>query len=298
MNVHEVTLNAPAWERTVSAPVVRQATDISRTSPPQVPRRRSLTSGNLAGKELEDPRAAVLPPVVRLKLEPLPVALRSPPPARAKIKTATSTGSMDSGAITAKPVEGDMTAAFTAWLGRFASAVCAPCLHLFPGLGKAKNEPPKHKPHRWYRIHPLGDGRYFVRPDAGWRGRMPGLRRQAKQNPDEDDTEQIKSHHRVDTIRRMKSSPCMARFGMKEEPGFPQDTFRDMCCVCYEEQVQVITLPCRHGCLCADCCRRTLFSRPAHRGGRACPVCRRTITEVVWIYGDAAIPQYGFTIKS
>jgi len=101
-------------------------------------------------------------------------------------------------------------------------------------------------------------------------------------------------------LRRWRSLPkeVERRISVPSPEGFEVDPLQNMCRICYERPTQVVTLPCRHSLMCEECLRRCLFSRPAHRGGRACPLCRRSIREVVWIYGDASIPQYGFTIKT
>jgi hypothetical protein len=79
--------------------------------------------------------------------------------------------------------------------------------------------------------------------------------------------------------------------------GFELDAFKSVCKVCFEAPVEVVVLPCRHGVLCENCLRRIKLSRAARRGGYKCPVCRSNIREVLWIYGEAAIPQYGFTVR-
>jgi len=157
-------------------------------------------------------------------------------------------------------------------------------------------------PHRWYRIHPEGNERYFVRPDAGRRGRLYGFKGPQLLDDEAEGLLPVQSRAKAATSsrRRWRSLPPQleGRLGWTEPEGFDFDIFRNKCRICYERPTQVILLPCRHGALCEECLRRTIFSRPAHRGGRLCPLCRKRILEVVWIYGDAAIPQYGFTIKA
>lgn len=186
------------------------------------------------------------------------------------------------------------------WMCGFASSSSSP---VPPGR---KDEP---APRRWYRVHPLGDAQYFVRPDAGRRGRIPGL----PADLDADDRSLHMPTSEAPDIQLMKSrrkgphshlsgSQSVPAFlerklGLKDPPGFECDSFRNCCKICYDEQIEVVLLPCRHGIMCRHCLRRTLYSRPSHRGGRNCPLCRKRVREVIYIFGDAAIPQYGFTLK-
>jgi len=166
---------------------------------------------------------------------------------------------------------------------------------------------------RWYRVHPTGDGmQWFVRPDAGRRGRVPGVKcedewRDSVNHPHEASVEgdldiiRAKSKGAAATARRRyKSLPLEIerRISLPEPKGFEDDAFHNTCRICFERPCQVVTLPCRHFIMCQDCLRRHTFSRPVHRGGRDCPLCRRFIREMVYVYSDAAIPQYGFAIRT
>ncbi|CAG9785560.1 unnamed protein product [Diatraea saccharalis] len=51
-----------------------------------------------------------------------------------------------------------------------------------------------------------------------------------------------------------------------------------LCIICQERQKCVLTLPCRHVCLCAECCRRL------YRYQRTCPICRTFIYHSVTVY--------------
>lgn len=51
-----------------------------------------------------------------------------------------------------------------------------------------------------------------------------------------------------------------------------------LCVICQERQKCVLTLPCRHVCLCADCCRRLYGYQ------RTCPICRTFIYHSVTVY--------------
>merc|ERR1712228_439863 len=76
------------------------------------------------------------------------------------------------------------------------------------------------------------------------------------------------------------------------------DTFVNLCKMCYDAKSNIVILPCRHGGFCETCLRRCLFIRPAHRGGRVCPWCRKDITEVIKLYEEGAIKGYGYAIKA
>lgn len=51
-----------------------------------------------------------------------------------------------------------------------------------------------------------------------------------------------------------------------------------LCVICQERQKCVLTLPCRHVCLCTDCCRRLYGYQ------RTCPICRTFIYHAVTVY--------------
>lgn len=51
-----------------------------------------------------------------------------------------------------------------------------------------------------------------------------------------------------------------------------------MCVICQERQKCVLTLPCRHICLCTECCRRLYGYQ------RTCPICRTFIYHSVTVY--------------
>ncbi|CAE8708127.1 unnamed protein product, partial [Polarella glacialis] len=51
--------------------------------------------------------------------------------------------------------------------------ICGPDLAL-KGQVKAASASSAPPPRRWYRVHPITNTLYFVRPDAGLRGRIPG----------------------------------------------------------------------------------------------------------------------------
>jgi len=89
-------------------------------------------------------------------------------------------------------------------------------------------------------------------------------------------------------LQRSQSVPRILerRWGLDENES--QEEFKDdmQCRICFSECADVVLLPCRHGGMCYRCFRRSLFTRPIHRGGCTCPTCRRQISEVVRIGKD------------
>eukprot|EP00929_Paragymnodinium_shiwhaense_P112970 TRINITY_DN81230_c0_g1_i1.p1 TRINITY_DN81230_c0_g1~~TRINITY_DN81230_c0_g1_i1.p1 ORF type:complete len:464 (-),score=46.84 TRINITY_DN81230_c0_g1_i1:150-1541(-) len=159
----------------------------------------------------------------------------------------------------------------------------------------------KGAPLKWYRINPICDFVYSVRPDAGLRGGLPWERDvngDLEANDNGTDIRFVRVRDRF-RLRRARSVPhgLERRQGLPEPSGMQCDSFRNCCRICYDRPVEVVTLPCRHGGMCEDCLRGTLFSRPAHRGGRQCPFCRMWISEVLRVFRDASITQYAYAIK-
>mmetsp|Transcript_91513 Transcript_91513/g.273081 ORF Transcript_91513/g.273081 Transcript_91513/m.273081 type:complete len:270 (+) Transcript_91513:96-905(+) len=188
--------------------------------------------------------------------------------------------------------------------GRLAT-MCSPKAICSPrGARKGSHHEPQHPqspqqpPRRWYRVYPINDVTYFVRPDAGFRGRIPGLQetpqsparasRGRKQTP----TLPVGSH--VKQRRRSLPPEVERHLGLPESQGMVDNN----CRVCYDEPAEVVLLPCRHGGLCETCLQRAIHMRPRHRGGRQCPFCRRQIREVIRLYHDAVFPSYGYAIKA
>lgn len=178
---------------------------------------------------------------------------------------------------------------------------------------EATNTPP---PRRWYRVHPTANSTYFVRPDAGLRGRIPGYSKGPDAKPEEERlsprtgvvkrrgvTEEapeadlpVRSHRH---IQRQLSLPADVerRCGLSVEV---VDSFMDdVCKICYDNPSDVVALPCKHGGICGKCLRTHMFSKPRHKGGGTCPICRRSIVEVIQIYREAVFPRaYGYAIKA
>mmetsp|Transcript_48778 Transcript_48778/g.115931 ORF Transcript_48778/g.115931 Transcript_48778/m.115931 type:complete len:297 (+) Transcript_48778:159-1049(+) len=173
---------------------------------------------------------------------------------------------------------------------------------MLPCLGYAVPSAAERLQRKWYRVHPITDELYFVRPDYGMAGRVAGpdageVHGETGAGPD-DGTAPVRSAVKDNAFRAVKSMgvDSMRRVGLGD-PAM-DDSFVNMCKLCYDNKVEVVVLPCKHGGMCEACLRRSLYSRPLHRGGRACPLCRRPIKEVVRLYYGAAIPQYGYGITA
>mmetsp|Transcript_120987 Transcript_120987/g.301896 ORF Transcript_120987/g.301896 Transcript_120987/m.301896 type:complete len:275 (+) Transcript_120987:134-958(+) len=162
---------------------------------------------------------------------------------------------------------------------------------------------------RWYRVHQVDDLVFYVRRDEGPKVRIvsamsaPDERCFQHGEPDQLDTPEKDSRvpRRGNTGLgpRKRSVPCSVdRFVGIAQQGFDRDAFSNDCRVCFESPAEVVLLPCRHCGLCQDCYRATLFSKPAHRGGRSCPFCRCKIREAIQLHrkpGGGAV-QYGYSI--
>jgi hypothetical protein len=134
-------------------------------------------------------------------------------------------------------------------------------------------------PRRWYRIYQVTDISYYVRRDTGPTDKADML----------DGCQEF-----VELPRQMSAPSYWERYlGLAEAQGFQRDAFNNDCRVCFERPAEVVALPCRHGGMCEACFRRTIFSRPAHRGGRNCPFCRRRIREAVLLYRPGPVARLG-----
>lgn len=175
---------------------------------------------------------------------------------------------------------------------------------------KKKDEPEKEGMRRWYRVHPISDELYYVRPDAGLAGRTPGhpdaggLTRGSPKAQSELDLRAAAGDGEdpvMSNLKKCKNSRISVPDNLDRMLALPEpslnDTFTNWCKICYSKQADVVVLPCRHGSMCESCLRISLLSRPAHRGGRQCPFCRKKIEEVIKLYRDAAINMYGYAIN-
>eukprot|EP00746_Dinoflagellata_sp_MGD_P032627 gnl/MRDRNA2_/MRDRNA2_177752_c0_seq1.p1 gnl/MRDRNA2_/MRDRNA2_177752_c0~~gnl/MRDRNA2_/MRDRNA2_177752_c0_seq1.p1 ORF type:complete len:295 (+),score=33.44 gnl/MRDRNA2_/MRDRNA2_177752_c0_seq1:79-963(+) len=191
------------------------------------------------------------------------------------------------------------------WGAECVSGICGAA-----SASKSSDAQPVEAPPRLYRVHPGTDGRYFVRPDAGLRGRIPGMDANgsegmaeakkayfSKQESQLQTVKATKAFHRTRT--RSLPPEIERRLGFNE--GFNSfasiSCFDNLCTICFEAQSSAILLPCRHGDMCEPCLRRAIMSRPAHKGGRACPFCRMPIREVVKMYSEGYSHMYGYAIQ-
>lgn len=57
---------------------------------------------------------------------------------------------------------------------------------------------------------------------------------------------------------------------------------KNLCVVCQTENKTIVVMPCRHMCMCKNCCTQLFRIQRYHR--RTCPLCRHTITSTLEIY--------------
>lgn len=57
---------------------------------------------------------------------------------------------------------------------------------------------------------------------------------------------------------------------------------KNLCVVCQTENKNIVVMPCRHMCMCKNCCTQLFRIQRYHR--RTCPLCRHTITSTLEIY--------------
>eukprot|EP00931_Biecheleriopsis_adriatica_P066171 TRINITY_DN40578_c0_g1_i1.p1 TRINITY_DN40578_c0_g1~~TRINITY_DN40578_c0_g1_i1.p1 ORF type:complete len:291 (+),score=54.14 TRINITY_DN40578_c0_g1_i1:31-873(+) len=201
------------------------------------------------------------------------------------------------------------------WSSKLAQAVTQICgTKLAVAAEEVKDPTPSPPPRRWYRVHPITNTTYFVRPDAGLRGRIPGYTCVEEQASCE-----ARARQMTDPQLQLKggaiaeSLPVRSTRHVKRRPSLPPeverrcglgqesvDSLLDITCkICYDQSSDVVVLPCKHGGMCAQCLRRHMFMKPMHRGGGRCPHCRRPIQEVIQLYREAVLPHsYGYAIKA
>jgi len=194
--------------------------------------------------------------------------------------------------------------------------ICSLCCN--PSEKALEIEAPVQKPFKnWYRVHPVNETTFTVRADCPMgdsddpikgrvdRTRDAGLafleKRQIEKGgliPRPPIKEKVVKSQ--DLRKRTLSVPPSSerKLGMTESVGFDTDAFTNTCRICFDKPGDIVVLPCRHGGMCEDCLRRSLFSRPQHRGGRQCPYCRRMMTDIVRIgeHSDTKGP-YGYSIQ-
>lgn len=175
---------------------------------------------------------------------------------------------------------------------------------------------------RWYRVYPISDELYFVRPDPGLAGRTPGhpdagMLEQILEEPQNPGSDPVQSRlkRNKDRVYSPNSSPLlkaktppgnmhsrinsvpsgMDRMCGLDDPAF-NDTFVNLCKICCDKESELVFLPCRHGGMCEECLRRSAVSRALNGEGTKCPWCRKPIKEVIKIYDEGAIKMYGYAI--
>lgn len=57
---------------------------------------------------------------------------------------------------------------------------------------------------------------------------------------------------------------------------------KNLCVVCQTENKSIVVMPCRHMCMCKNCCTELFRIHRYHR--RTCPLCRHAITSTIEIY--------------
>mmetsp|Transcript_58178 Transcript_58178/g.101881 ORF Transcript_58178/g.101881 Transcript_58178/m.101881 type:complete len:400 (-) Transcript_58178:77-1276(-) len=234
--------------------------------------------------DLPDPRQPIDPELCKLRFEPLsalPPELHLPPSSTSLLKK-------NAPLATSSPE-------------------CCPLLPCFEGMVRSvrgadhskivKDVVEKLECFRWYKIYPISEYQWLLRPELGPIDRIP----RALQIPGiaQVSDRMLNSESTMNSgVRRRWSVPDFVerKIDLEDPPGFECDAFRNCCRICYEQVADVLAFPCGHGGLCEDCLRYTIMSRPAHRGGRACPFCRRKIEQVARLYRHASI-QYAYCIK-
>lgn len=83
----------------------------------------------------------------------------------------------------------------------------------------------------------------------------------------------------VREITRMSGGQEIRSGDIDQSPPVDDENASDaLCVICQERQKCVLTLPCRHVCLCTDCCMRLYGYQ------RTCPICRTFIYHSVTVY--------------
>jgi hypothetical protein len=281
---------------------LRTNTSPSRGSPPHqrsVRRQRSDEGQH----ELNDPRRAVQ----EFSRQVSPEELRAPLPKPNRCHAATTSHlpcspvhqfQRDPASPSTLARTSGCVSLFQRWKRGLANAIRRICFGDVEPATKDLTPPPR----RWYRVHPITNTLFFVRPDAGLRGRIPGFSAH-NENELEEQSQKINDKRSsaiyanpqkhpeqlpVRSTRHIKRSPSLPA-EVERRCGLELDCLTDLqdctCKICYGQP--------------SDCLRRHMLSKPAHRGGRSCPLCRRPIREVIQIYNEAVFPQtYGYAIKA
>eukprot|EP00403_Amphidinium_massartii_P021428 CAMPEP_0178388678 /NCGR_PEP_ID=MMETSP0689_2-20121128/9719_1 /TAXON_ID=160604 /ORGANISM="Amphidinium massartii, Strain CS-259" /LENGTH=300 /DNA_ID=CAMNT_0020009093 /DNA_START=61 /DNA_END=964 /DNA_ORIENTATION=+ len=115
---------------------------------------------------------------------------------------------------------------------------------MLPCLGYAVPSAAERLQRKWYRVHPITDELYFVRPDYGMAGRVAGpdageVHGETGAGPD-DGTAPVRSAVKDNAFRAVKSMgvDSMRRVGLGD-PAM-DDSFVNMCKLCYDNKVEVV----------------------------------------------------------
>lgn len=255
---------------------------------------------NAKRRAFQDPRRPVQEPRKSSLANIKPEVLKSPLPQRRQYQEASGSTQQNKLQLTcAKTLElSELVVRLIIRL--WSDATARLCTASRPGAATQERRDTESAPRRWYRVYPISDTTYFVRADAGMGGRIPG------HGFSQDGAYRFalspEYPGKVACYRYSPQPPrrhCSLPATIERRVGLPSDGldhFRGVCQICCDQQNEVIVLPCRHGGMCEKCLRRAVYSKPLHRGGLTCPLCRRAIWEVIRIHDEAVRPQYGYSI--
>jgi len=265
-------------------------------------------------KLLKDTRRAVKPVFKdETSLKPLSPKMRSPPCSNLKMRSPPSSReNIEFGhgmGQTSAPPSSSSTQTSVDRVKRISSCGCLVGIFslLRPGCVEevSNTQPQQEAPRRWYRVHQISEGVFFVRPDPGMAGRTvghpdagPSTDMLTDEKPKSDNAGTLPVASRLSALRQNSVPKHMCRMMGLGESDF-NDTFVNLCNLCCDRPANVVLLPCKHGGMCEKCLRKTLFMKPQHKGGHSCPMCRKQIKEVIKMYeGDSAIKQYGYAVSA
>lgn len=178
---------------------------------------------------------------------------------------------------------------------RLSSAAAAICTK----TSEKNTNAAKPQPRRWYKVNRVNDTVYNVRADDP-----------SREAATEAGTASSHVAFREGTARSAcvgATSPSAAgkRYlqrratadGTAINEDDEDDILEQTCTICYMQKMEVIILPCKHGGMCEGCLRSSIFAKPAQKGGRCCPLCRRKVQEVIRIDKDSLCGSWGYAIK-
>ncbi|XP_072293427.1 E3 ubiquitin-protein ligase NEURL1-like [Eucyclogobius newberryi] len=89
----------------------------------------------------------------------------------------------------------------------------------------------------------------------------------------------LSSHYSTAFSSPTGTTPCSPFSSRAESPPFPSNTWSDECTICYENVVDTVLYACGHMCLCYTCGLKLKKMSNA-----CCPICRRTIKDIIKTY--------------